>query len=90
MSRTEFWSLTIRELFQEFVIAKRCARETFNAAMTQTWYGAVLPNQKRIKPLKAYLLRDEAALVQSPSQMRSMLHVLASQFGGRVVKETAT
>lgn len=83
----EFWSLTICELFQEFVIAKRKSREAFNAAMTQTWYGAVLPNQKRIKPLKTYLLKDDAQ-TRSPREMRSDLKKLAAIYGGRLQEAT--
>lgn len=73
--------MTIRELFQEFVVAKRKARSDFNAAMTQTWYGAVLPHQKKIKPLSAYLLTGETR-EQSPQSMRSALQVIAGGFGG--------
>jgi len=78
--------LTIRELFQEFVIAKRKARSDFNAQMTQTWYGAVLPLQKKIKPLKAYLLNDRSAssMVQSPAELMSAMYQIAAAHGLRV------
>lgn len=75
--------MTIRELFQEFVIAKRKARSEFNAQMTQTWYGAVLPLQKKVKPLSAYLLTGETR-EQSPQSMLSSLQVIAGGFGGKV------
>lgn len=76
--------MTIRELFQEFVIAKRKARAEFNAAITQTWYGAVLPLQKKIKPLKAYLLEGHVGNPNSPEAMKAMLYRTAQVHGLRV------
>lgn len=75
--------MTIRELFQEFVIAKRKARSAFNAAMTQTWYGAVLPLQNKVKPLSAYLLTGQAR-EQGPTSMMKSLQAVAGGFGGKL------
>lgn len=82
--------MTIRELFQEFVIAKRKLRAEFNAAMTQTWYGAVLPMQKKVKPLKAYLLTGSTVDENSPQALEAMLYRMAATYGLRVRKVQAS
>lgn len=75
--------MTIRELFQEFVIAKRKSRSEFNKAVTQTWLGARLPYQKTPKPLSAYLLTGQAR-EQGPASMMSSLQAVAGGFGGKL------
>jgi len=84
LSRDEFWRLTIREVFQEFVIAKRKARSEFNQAITQAWYGAKFVGAgPKLKTLSTYLLTGQTR-EQDPQSMLSSLKVIAGGFGGTV------
>ena len=80
--------MTIRELFQEFVVAKKKARDAYNDLITHAWWIEVMARQKRLKSKPSAYWPTEV-VEQSATEMKSMLHKLAKQYGGKVIEERA-
>jgi hypothetical protein len=75
----------MRELFREFVVAKRTAEDKHDERMTLAWTTAALSKQRKLPSLKTLLVKRRPRQ-QTAGEMRTILHMLAAQYGGRLRK----
>lgn len=83
--------MTIRELFREFVFAKRSYEEDYNRDVRLAWHVAALMRQEKLPRLESLLIRRP----QKPSTrkeylaaQRSMLKALSDRYGIPLRKTT--
>lgn len=79
LSRDEFWSLTIRELFRELVAATQRRDDEYDRDMRLAWRIAVLDRQKTLPKLETLL--SKRGTKQTAAEQRGMLHLLSAQYG---------
>jgi hypothetical protein len=75
----------MRELYRELVVAKRRTEDEHDERMTLAWTIAGLSRQKKLPNLKT-LLAKRKPRPQTAGEMRTILHMLAGQYGGRLRK----
>lgn len=82
--------MTIRELFREFVVARRRLEDQARRDITQAWWVVRIwmmshkPNGKLQLPDLHKLLGIKAPKGQSMKQMRAALEMLSARYGGSV------
>lgn len=78
--------MTIRDLFREFVVARRRLEDQAHRDITQAWWVVRIyietMNKKRLPDL--HTLLGVKAPGQSHTQMRAALEMLSSRYGGKV------
>lgn len=83
LSRDTFWRLTVRELFQEFAIAKRRSRDVFERDTTHAYQVVRIyvetKAKQRMPSLERLLQRPMTG--QSIKEMKAVMHALGQQPG---------
>ena len=85
LSRTSFWGFTLRELYQEFAIARARQRDVFERDTVQAYQVVRIyvetMNKKRMPKLSTLVGQSEKP--QSARQMAQALSVLRQRYRGR-------
>jgi len=80
LSREAFWTLTLRELFRELVVAKRRRRDVYEAATAATLLGEQLHRMAQL-PTLAQLVAGPATPSTSDEEQRARWHQAAASAG---------
>lgn len=70
--------MTLRELFREFVVAKRVADRTRRAELSYVWLSVALTRQKTLPEFERFVASRRAT--QSPHEQRRALQMISARF----------
>lgn len=79
VSREDFWSMSLRELWREMAAHRQRQRNDLELAIVTAWWVACLVWQKKLPKLKTLL--GVPTPRQTATEMRSMLQLLSRQYG---------
>jgi len=94
LSQDAFWRMTPRELYRELAAAKERHSDEVEL-LTLAGYQAVriwvmTQNKKKMPEFASLLPKKPADRKQTKEKLKSVLHMLAAQYGGRVRTRKST
>lgn len=80
LSPRQFWSLSLRELWNEFAAAKERLEQSVQRDLALAWHIEALHRQKQLPELSR-LLRRHQRRPQTIAEQRGVLEMLSAQMG---------